>query len=129
MKRIAICIDDDSMSRFLLRQILKNEGFTIFEAENGERAFLSINNSDNKIKYVFLDLRMPCMDGYSFLRIVNENARYADLKIFVLTAVDPKVFFNKISDMGIDPGQVVAFIEKPVNLSSKSKILDAIGCG
>lgn len=70
MKRILI-IDDAATVRMYYRQILEPEGFIIEEAINGleglEKA-LAMN-----FDLLIVDINMPVMDGYAFLRAVRQE--------------------------------------------------------
>ncbi|CAK0744262.1 putative chemotaxis regulator CheY [Gammaproteobacteria bacterium] len=71
MKRILI-IDDAATVRMYYRQILEGEGFAVEEAANGleglEKALVA------SFDLLVVDINMPVMDGYSFLRTVRREA-------------------------------------------------------
>lgn len=75
-------IDDDPYIRELERTLLRNEGYTIYEAGNGREALLQLK--ENKIDLCVLDIMMPEMDGYEFCRLARKY--YQDLPILMLTA-------------------------------------------
>lgn len=75
-------IDDDLYIRELERTLLKNEGYTIYEAANGRKALQQLK--ENKIDLCVLDLMMPEMDGFEFCRLARKY--YPDLPILMLTA-------------------------------------------
>ncbi len=77
-----LVVDDDPYIRELIRTLLKNEGFTVFEAKNGRDALQKLD--DNKIELCVLDLMMPEMDGYEFCR--KARIYYEELPIIMLTA-------------------------------------------
>ena len=62
-KKLNILIaEDDFISFQYLKSILKDEMFNIIHAENGEVAINCVNNNNN-IDLIFMDIRMPVMDG------------------------------------------------------------------
>ena len=92
----AILVDDEPLARKLLREYLEDfpEISVLAECRNGRQAVKAIN--ENKPDLVFLDIRMPGMDGFEVLeqltympRIIFSTAfgDYA-LKAFELNAVD-----------------------------------------
>jgi len=54
-------VDDDDMIRALFRETLESEGHTVITAKTGAEGIESIKHSDYDM--VFLDLKMPGMDG------------------------------------------------------------------
>ena len=59
-------VDDDSTIRNVLASLLQDEGHTVFQAANGAEALdLATRHSPFLI---FLDMRMPVMDGWQFAR-------------------------------------------------------------
>ena len=63
--------DDDIHTRMLLSAVLEAEKYTVFTAENGEKA-LSIMDKTH-IDLVIVDVMMPIMDGYELTRLLRES--------------------------------------------------------
>ena len=61
-----LVIDDEENMRLVMRRILAAEGYEVVEAENGKAAldFLDRDVTD----LIVCDVRMPVMDGLTFLR-------------------------------------------------------------
>lgn len=68
MKKILIA-DDEKNMRWILGKNLKDEGFTVVEAENGEEAFNLFMDSEPDM--AILDYRMPGIDGMEVLRRIK----------------------------------------------------------
>lgn len=64
MAKILI-IDDEKSIRNTMREVLEYEGYTIEEAENGQVGLEMIK--DNAYDAIFLDIKMPKMDGMEVL--------------------------------------------------------------
>jgi len=77
-----LLVDDEPDIRWVLRRILEKEGYAISEAGNGKEASDLLEKGG--IDFVFLDLRMPRMDGMSLLRQFHE--KFPDLIVVILTA-------------------------------------------
>lgn len=77
-----LVVDDDKHTRMLLEAVLKNEGFTVTTASDGEEA-LSLMEKKH-IDLVVLDIMMPGMDGYEFTQTVRDSG--SNLPILMLTA-------------------------------------------
>ncbi|NLC78575.1 MAG: response regulator [Ruminococcaceae bacterium] len=76
-------VDDNRINRAVLGKIL-GKTYTVVEAENGKVA-LDILFTDDAICAVLLDIKMPVMDGYDFLRYIRVIPSFADLPIFAVT--------------------------------------------
>jgi DNA-binding NtrC family response regulator len=76
-----LVVDDEESLRHLLRVILERSGYGVLEASNGAEA-LQILESDEHISVVFCDIRMPKMDGISFLEVV----RARPLRVVMMSA-------------------------------------------
>ena len=73
MKRIMI-VDDEENIRFLYKEELEEEGFTVELAKNGQEAMdkLSLFRPD----LITLDIKMPGMDGIETLKRIRESERH-----------------------------------------------------
>lgn len=61
-----LVIDDDAAIRGVVRSSLRRFGYTVLEAEDGEAGLRTVN--EQKPSVVLVDLRMPRMDGHTFMR-------------------------------------------------------------
>jgi two-component system, LytTR family, response regulator len=92
----AILVDDEPLARKLLKEYLQDfpDVMIVGECKNGKQAVKAIN--ENEPDLVFLDIRMPGMDGFKVLEHLNHlphiifTTAYGDyaLKAFELNAVD-----------------------------------------
>ena len=83
-QRQILIVEDNELSRDMLREILSDE-YRILEAENGKKALDILVNHRDDINLILLDLRMPVMDGYSFLDKMREDSELALIPIIVMT--------------------------------------------
>ena len=81
-----LVVDDEPGARELARRILQSEGLVVREAANGEEALAAIRQKRPSL--VLLDLMMPVMDGFEFLRQLRNDPDVCDIKVVVLTAKD-----------------------------------------
>lgn len=75
--------DDDDLLRNLLKEVFEEEGYHVYEAENGEKA-LDIFWEHPEIKLVILDIMMPKADGMEVLEEIRERS---DVPVLMLTAL------------------------------------------
>ena len=78
-----LVVDDESRMRKLIKDFLKVKGFSILEAEDGEKAIEIFEQNENKINLILLDVMMPKLDGWSVLRQIRQKSQ---VPIIMLTA-------------------------------------------
>jgi DNA-binding response OmpR family regulator len=81
MAKKILVVDDKKELRALLKQYLTQEGFDIIQAEDGQKALFVARQE--KPDLIILDLMMPEMGGYEFMRLYS---READTPTIILTA-------------------------------------------
>ena len=78
-----LVVDDDIRMRKLIKDFLVAKGYSILEAEDGEKALEVFEENKNKINLVLLDVMMPKLDGWSVLRQIRQESK---VPIIMLTA-------------------------------------------
>ncbi len=81
-----LVVEDDAMTRDMMRRMLEKDGWSVAEATNGRVGLEQV--AKNKPSLVLLDLMMPEMDGFTFASEVRNNPDWADVPIVVVTAKD-----------------------------------------
>ncbi|WP_375457666.1 response regulator [uncultured Enterovirga sp.] len=81
-----LVVDDDTDTRGRLEQLLAKQGWTASTAENGRVALEAARLRTPAL--VFLDLNMPEMDGFAFLREFRTVPAWAEIPVVVMTARD-----------------------------------------
>ncbi|PGM50250.1 response regulator transcription factor [Bacillus sp. AFS053548] len=117
-----LIVDDDPHIRKLLNVLLRDEGFTVFEATNGIEAISVFE--DNRIDMLIIDIMMPKMDGFELCREIRNNY---DLPIIMLTAkgeTEQKVRGFKLGtdDYIVKPFEPVELVVRVKALLRRSKI-------
>lgn len=106
MTKKILVVDDEERLRTLVKGYLSQEGFAVVTAANGQEALYIARYE--KPDLIILDLMMPEMDGYAFLRAHN---REATTPVIILTArVDDT---DKV--LGLELG-ADDYVTKPFNL-------------
>lgn len=123
-------IDDDPYIRELESTLLRNEGYTIYEAGNGREALQQLK--ENKIDLCVLDIMMPEMDGYEFCRLARKY--YQDLPILMLTAKGDLSQKVKGFELGADdyltkPFEGIELIVRVKSLLKRYKIVYVVEIG
>ena len=77
-----LVVDDEARMRKLVKDFLTNKGFSVIEAEDGEKA-VDIFFVQKDISLVLLDVMMPKMDGWEVLKTIR---KYSQVPVIMLTA-------------------------------------------
>lgn len=101
-----LVVDDDKNTRMYFEAVLKNNGYTVSVAKNGEEA-LGVMDREH-IDLVVLDIMMPRMDGYEFTVTLRECDN--NLPILMVSAKQLPVDKNRGFEVGTDD-----YMTKPVN--------------
>lgn len=83
MAKTALIIDDSTTMRQMVAFTLREAGYQVVEAENGQDALNKI--SAHPINIVVTDLNMPVMDGFTFIQNVRAMPSHKFLPILMLT--------------------------------------------
>lgn len=78
-----LIVDDEARMRKLIKDFLVAKGYSILEAEDGEKALEVFEENENKISLILLDVMMPKLDGWSVLRQIRQTSK---VPIIMLTA-------------------------------------------
>lgn len=100
-----LVVDDDDMNLEILSFILSSTFCKVIKAQNGLEALKQLDGS-LEIDVMLVDLEMPVMDGYEFIRHIKQNQNYRHIPIVVLTSNTDEV--NQTLSMGAND-----FISKP----------------
>ena len=83
-----LVVDDRKEILRVMSDLLGREGFSVRTARNGLDA-LNRMKSDHQISLVLLDLCMPVMDGWEFLRRKKTDPDIAETPVVVISAIPP----------------------------------------
>lgn len=105
----AMVVEDDAALRGIYGDALRDFGHEVRTARDG-RAALEILESGWQPDVVFLDLRMPGMDGWEFVRRLRSRTDLGEMRLVVVAAhvqID-----REAREVGAD-----AWLQKPFDLS------------
>ena len=93
-----LVVDDDPTILATVSEALDFEGFPVVTATNGAEALEVVDR--NRPSLVLLDMRMPVLDGWGFMRAVRE--RGLNLTVVVMTAAaDARRWAREIDAQGV----------------------------
>ncbi len=81
-----LIVDDEVEMRRLARTALERNGWSVVEAENGADGLAIVARSLPRV--ILLDLSMPVMDGFGFIKALRERPGCEQVPVVVLTAMD-----------------------------------------
>lgn len=97
-KQSILIVEDDTDLREAYEMILQSEGYDVRIAENGQAALDDVAaNGDPRI--IFLDLRMPGMDGIEFLKQYDAPA-HPETEVVVFSNYDAKNEIDAAYELG-----------------------------
>jgi two-component system, chemotaxis family, chemotaxis protein CheY len=115
-----LIVDDSATSRMIIKRCFDIAGFhdiTYHEAEDGVKAMSFLDK--NKVDLVLTDLKMPKMDGNTFLRKLRAKEDTKELPVIVISSMGNDVLESQLLESG-----VMAIIRKPL---SPAKVLEVFG--
>lgn len=108
LEHVILLVEDEADNRQLLAHCLNERGYRVLEACNGLEA-LSVLQNGRSPDVIVLDLQMPVMDGWDFMRVRQENASYKSIPTLLLSGQD---------DLGAEAVRLGAtgYVEKPLRI-------------
>ncbi len=107
-KKILI-VDDNQDNRELVVKILKNRGYQMIEAVDGEDALEKATAECPDL--ILMDISIPKINGYEVTRRLKGQMKFKDIPIIALTAHAMKGDREKTMEAGCD-----GYISKPINI-------------
>ncbi len=107
-KNVILVVDDDEVTRLILRGFLEGEGHTVFEAVDGAQALDVFQRLQPDL--VILDAMMPVMDGFTTCSRLRKLPGGGQLPVLMLTGLKD----HKSLDLAFEAG-ATDFITKPIH--------------
>ena len=82
-KRILV-IEDTADNRQIMRDLLTNVGYEVFEAVDGLSGVAAVEAT--KPDLILMDIQLPGIDGYEATRRIKANAAHAHIPIIAVTS-------------------------------------------
>ena len=84
MAKKILIVDDSQSVRTIARIALRERGYDVLEAANGQEALDKLRASE-RVHLVISDVNMPKMDGINFLKEVKRDPTYKFTPVIMLT--------------------------------------------
>ncbi len=110
-------VEDDRDIRSTLQQLFELSGYGVLAAANGKDALEQLG-SQKRPCVILLDLMMPVMDGWEFVRQKNAVESWASIPVAVVSAMADRQ----------PPKEVQAVFKKPLDFDMLLEFVDQC-CG
>jgi CheY-like chemotaxis protein len=109
-----LVVDDEDDIRAVMRIVLQDAGYDVFEAPEGRAALLQLAYSPQGM-VVLLDIKMPGMDGFAVLRALANDEHLATRHAFIVaTALDTRALRQDEEQLLIRLG--MSRLDKPFDI-------------
>jgi two-component system chemotaxis response regulator CheY len=121
MDKIVLIVDDSPTFRRIASFNFKSiQGFkSQLEANDGKEGLEKMAN--NKVDLVLLDLNMPVMDGFEFLKAKRDKEEYKNIPVIMLTTEGDEKNKSQAKELG-----AAGFLTKPFNSMQLRRALKEI---
>lgn len=116
MRAPILVVDDDPDILDMLREALEGAGHRVLTARDGLEALERLRTAQPSL--IFLDMRMPRMDGWEFARAARERGNTAPV-VVITAAGDARAWAKEIS--------AESYIAKPFTISQLLGVVDKFG--
>lgn len=103
-----LVVDDSPLSIELIFELLKDSGYYMDSADNGQTAFEKLENESFDL--VLLDVMMPRLNGYELCRKIKETPKLSSIPVIFITAKNDNTYIIQ----GFEAG-AVDYVTKPFN--------------
>ena len=108
-----LVVDDERLSRILLKKHLSSYGLTVFESDSGKTTLDIIAKEHPEV--IFMDIKMSDIDGLEITRKLKSDPSTASIKVICCSA---SVLKSEITSAGFD-----GYLWKPVTRSELLQVL------
>ncbi|MEW6504797.1 MAG: response regulator transcription factor [Chloroflexota bacterium] len=132
MTKTILIVDDQSSVRQLLQEYLSEQGYRVVTAADGQSALYAARHENPDL--ILLDIMMPRMDGYQFLRQFRQERQ---TPVIVITAREEETDAVLGLDLGADDyvikpfrmrelaARIRAVLRRGENLANRQEVLRA----
>lgn len=124
-----LLVEDDPITQMLERIILSNAGFCqeTVSLDNGQaakdwldQALSKGEDKKNLLELIFLDLNMPMLDGWEFLKIFEEKyaQQFPITKVIILSSTVNPLDWEKSKQHDL----VIGFEKKPLSIEALDRL-------
>ena len=113
-----LIIDDSSSLRQMVKFILSEKGFDVYEAIDGAHG-LAMLKELNSCGLIITDINMPQMNGIELISELKDSSDYFEIPVIVLTSESDELIKKQAVEVG-----ATAWLEKPFQPNSLINIVE-----
>jgi len=120
MKPILV-IDDEEMYRSMISSVLRQSGYTVLEADDGEKGVEIVQNQP--VELIISDVMMDNLDGFGFIERVRMDSAHCTIPFIFVTGLADKETMRKGMTLGADDFLVKPFTGDELVAAVESRLL------
>jgi len=97
-KKSALVVDDSRLARFVLKEMLVEQGLSVNTSESAEHALEHL--CDHHPDIIFMDHTMPGMDGLTAVQAIKNNPETTSIPIMMYTSKEGEVYAEQARSLG-----------------------------
>jgi len=112
-KATILLVEDETPVRIFAARALRNKGYEVIEADNGDTAIEAFNQHSGTIDLIITDVVMPGMNGPKMIKALEERSpeRMKDAKVIFISGYAEDAFIDTYG-----PSREFNFLPKPFTL-------------
>lgn len=114
MKPRVLIVDDEEFLRKMIVMGFERDGFTVFQADNGEDGVKIARQELPEL--ILLDLVMPRLLGFEVCQILRNDEQFSKTAVIIMSAKSYKPDMDKAAELGAD-----AYVVKPFEMAEMLK--------
>ncbi len=114
-----LLVEDVEDTRLFMRLALEDQGFIVFEAEDGQAAVASAKRDAPDV--ILMDLSLPRMDGFAAAKLMRQEQGLKNVPIIAITAHHETGFRSDAKASGFD-----AYVTKPIDVNWLKELINGL---
>jgi len=119
-----LIVDDSTLVRLMVKDILKAEGYDVDSASTAEEAMLKVKDRKELFDLVIVDINLPSQNGFEFIKKLKSQAGYKDIPVMILSGDATAPSITHAIEVG-----AIEYLIKPFKEDELVKrVVKLIGC-
>lgn len=114
-----LLVEDVEDTRLFMRLALEDQGFIVFEAEDGQAAVASAKRDAPDV--ILMDLSLPRMDGFAAAKLMRQEQGLKNVPIIAISAHHETGFRSDAKASGFD-----AYVTKPIDVNWLKELINGL---
>lgn len=116
-----LVVDDSEVTRDVIAEVLRDAGYDVSEAVNGQQALERIASARPAL--LVTDLQMPVMDGFALMRAVRGDPAWKDLPMIVVSTLGSEADRAQAARAGADAYLLKSDLRRAILLEAVSRFV------